>query len=332
MVYTKAVYYLEFLSGAVGLVTFSKKTTVSLKSRFGNDPEFAKWLAGEEGIEYIKDSLGVDLVRDMADVAQSDRPGLDIVFKIDNFMEKAVVECQYGRTDQIHLSKLLSDALIHQAKYAIWIAEEIHPEHKNSIDWLNKNTNDKVNLYVFKALIEKIGDSKESFSLIPICAPDEIAKMGMSGSKEQTELEIAQLNFWQGFSNAIDKDRSLPFRSRKARPQQWYSIPVGSAHCYITIRLLAADKKVRYELWIPDNKEIFDQLYLYKNEVENVVGKPLVWDRKEAGVKASSISYDPLENFDIFDKEKRDVYILVLLAELKNHFYKIEEFIRNMNV
>ena len=32
------------------------------------------------------------------------------------------------------------------------ICEDVHPEHKSSIDWLNENTNDNINFYVFFSL------------------------------------------------------------------------------------------------------------------------------------------------------------------------------------
>lgn len=48
------------------------------------------------------------------------------------------------------------------------LGEDVHPEHKSSIDWLNENTNDNINFYVFKAVIEKIGDSDkiETFEFV----------------------------------------------------------------------------------------------------------------------------------------------------------------------
>ena len=42
------------------------------------------------------------------------------------------------------------------------------------------------------------------------------------------------------------------------------------------------------QLWIPDNKKLFNTLYSCREEIENSIGYSLKWDYKE-GSKASSI-------------------------------------------
>ncbi|MGL6197117.1 MAG: hypothetical protein ACRC2T_20090, partial [Thermoguttaceae bacterium] len=167
---------------------FVKKQMVSLKTHFGSEPEFSKWLASDEGIEYLRDVLGVDLTTEGIEVKPNNKFSSDIVFSIDGQDDKVVVENQYGRTDHSHFSKLITYAVTNKAKFAVWIAEEIHPEHKASVDWLNQNTNQNINLYVFKAVIEKIGGSGECFSLACVCEPDEEGKIKMTETSEKSKL------------------------------------------------------------------------------------------------------------------------------------------------
>lgn len=307
---------------------FVKKQKVSLKHHFGNETEFSKWLASDEGIEYLQEVLGVDLTTEGTEVKPNKKFSSDIVFSIDGQDAKVVVENQYGRTDHNHFSKLITYAVSNKAKFAVWVAEEIHPEHKASIDWLNQNTNQNINIYVFKAVIEKIGDSDKSFSLDCVCEPDEKGKINKEPLTDNSKLSLAQLDFWQNFSLAINEKKDLPFRSRKGLAQHWYSISVGTSQCHISICLLSNEKKVRLELWISNNKRVFDVLFAKKSEIEQATGKTLSWDRKD-GAKASSVSYEILDGFDIHDKEKQDEYISTILKELKE-FYKIAEFARNI--
>lgn len=309
---------------------FAKKSYVSLKSKFGKEIEFSQWLA-TEGIEYIKQSLGIELISEGTEIKPNGKFSTDIVLKVDPQYSngnpaRVVIENQYGRTDHNHFSKLITYAVTNEAKYAVWICEDVHPEHKSSIDWLNENTNDNINFYVFKAVIEKIGDSDECFSLIPICEPNDEKKICMSQKNDMSELHIAQLRFWQNFSSYIIS-HNYPFKARKAQPHHWYDISIGSSYAHISISILSIEKKVRIELWISDNKELFDNLYSQKDKIEQIVDKKLIWDRKDDS-KASSISFLISGEIDIYNNEKYDDYAKTILDEINNHFYKITKFVK----
>ena len=310
--------------------TFIKKEYVKLNKEFGNEPQFSKWLASE-GIEYLKQALGVELISEGTEVKPNKEFSVDILMSVDpqytsGKPAKVVIENQYGRTDHAHFSKLITYAVANEAKYAVWIAEDIHPEHEAAINWLNDNTSDNINFYVFKAVIEKIGNSEKSFSLIPVCEPKEEQKITMSEKKEMSALHITQLNFWKVFSSTIDGG-SYPFKSRKAQPQHWYDISVGSSACHISICILSQERKCRLDLWIGDNKELYDGLLAKKDEIEATIGRELIWDRKE-GSKASSVSFELPDEIDIYNKAEYDNYSSVILKEIKDHFYKIAKFVK----
>ena len=310
---------------------FSKKTRAPLKKYFAKEPDFSKWLASDEGIEHIKRALGVELITEGTEVRPHNQFSVDILMKVDpqyasGEPAKVVIENQYGRTDHEHFSKLITYAITNEAKYAVWIAEEIHPEHKAAIDWLNNNTNENINFYVFEAVVEQIGDSEPSFSLNSVCEPKEELKISMSERKEMNDLDIAQLHFWMNFSSGIDSG-DYPFRSRKASAKHWYNISTGSSTCRISICMLSLEKQCRIDLWIPDNKKLYDNLFAKKDVIEEAVGRTLIWDRKEDS-KASSISYLFNEQFDIYNSLEYDNYTNIILTEIKEHFYKITKFIK----
>ncbi len=309
---------------------FAKKIYMPLKTQFGKELDFSSWLA-TDGIEYIKQALGIELISEGTEIRPHGQFSTDIVLSVDpqytnGKPAKVVIENQFGRTDHNHFSKLITYAVTNEAKYAVWICEEVHPEHKTAIDWLNENTNDNINFYVFKAVIEKIGDSPECFSLIPISEPNDEKKICMSEKRELSELHITQLRFWQNFSSFITS-HNYPFKARKAQPQHWYDISVGSSQAHISICILSIDKKARIDFWISDNKDFYDKLYSQKEKIENVIGRELIWDRKDES-KASSISYLIPDEIDIYNNDKYDDYARIILDEVSNHIFKIARFVK----
>lgn len=314
-------------------VKLAKKEYLRLSTIFGKETEFSDWLA-TEGLEHIKEALGIEVITKGTEVKPNNKFSVDILLSVDpqytkGDPEKIVIENQYGVTDHKHFSKLITYAVTNEAKYAVWIAEDIHPEHKKAIEFLNENTNENINFYLFRAVVERIGNSEPCFILETICEPNEEKKITMSTTnKELSDLKKKQLKFWTHLSHKVDSF-NMPFKGRKGLPQHWYNVPVGSSQCHISIVLLSQDNKVRLELWIPNNKELYDRLYGIKDDVESIVDKTLTWDRKEDS-KASSISYEILPEFDIYDDSKYDQYCDEIIRELKNHFYKIEGILRRI--
>jgi len=314
------------------MINFSKKETIPLQARFGNEPKFTQWLANE-GLDYIKEALNVELIAEGTEVAPNNKFTVDMLLSVDpqytdGEPDKIVVENQYGITDHQHFSKLITYAVTNEAKYAVWIAEEVHPEHKKTIEWLNENTNDNINFYLFKAKIEKIGE-QECFVLEPVCEPNDEKKVRMSASnKKLKELNIAQLRFWTVFSNKVFEEK-CPFKASKASPQHWNNIRLDSSQCCISVCAITQVPKIRLDLWIPDNKKLFDSLFNQKDYVEEKIGRKLDWDRKN-NAKASSISYELLYGFDIYDESRYESYSEEIIKELKEHFYNFKTIISDL--
>jgi hypothetical protein len=88
---------------------FAKKSYVSLKSKFGKEPDFSQWLAND-GIEYIKQALGIELISEGTEVKPHGQFSTDIVLSVDpqytnRKPAKVVIENQYGRSDHNHFYK-----------------------------------------------------------------------------------------------------------------------------------------------------------------------------------------------------------------------------------
>lgn len=92
--------------------------------------------------------------------------------------------------------------------------------------------------------------------------------------KRQSE----RLTFWEQF-NQILISRGKPFNVRKATTDHWYDVAIGTSEAHIAINLVNKDGIIVVEVYINDNKELFDSLYSNKDEIEKKLGLELIWDR-----------------------------------------------------
>ena len=93
-------------------------------------------------------------------------------------------------------------------------------------------------------------------------------------------------------------DRGKPFNVRKPTTDHWYDIAIGTSDAHVSLTLVNKEGCIGVELYISDNKALFDKIYLSKNEIEAKLGLTLDWQRLD-GKKASRILYRmPGLNFD----------------------------------
>ena len=109
--------------------------------------------------------------------------------------------------------------------------------------------------------------------------------------------ESERLSFWEQF-NQVVINRGKPFNLRKATTDHWYDVALGTSEAHIAINLVNKDGIIVVEIYINDNKDLFDKLLDNKDSIEEALGKELVWDRLDKK-KACRIKYSiPGLNFE----------------------------------
>ena len=73
-----------------------------------------------------------------------------------------LVENQLERTDHIHLGQLLTYASGLQAVTIVWIAARFTEEHRATLDWLNKITDESFRFFGLEVELWRIGDSPDA--------------------------------------------------------------------------------------------------------------------------------------------------------------------------
>ena len=136
-----------------------------------------------------------------------------------------------------------------------------------------------------------------------------------SEDNELNKRQSERVAFWEQF-NQIVAGRGKPFNIRKATTDHWYDVALGTSEAHIAINLVNKDGNIVVEVYINDNKELFDDLYGNKEEIENQLGLELIWDRLD-NKKASRIkhtipglNFDDHSNYDSLMNEMIDKAVL----------------------
>lgn len=250
--------------------------------------DFSKWLSEEENIKELGDTLNLSLT----DVETEKFVGnyrCDILCKDEITGKLVLIENQLEPTNHDHLGKIITYASGLDAAVVVWIVSSARDEHASAIEWLNKHTDDEISFFLLEVHAYKIGDSDPAPQFNIIEQPNNFAKTVKTVVKgyELNETENQRLEFWTQFNDVIDS-KGKPFNKRKPAADHWYSVAIGSSAAQITIDLVNKEHKIRVSLWISDNKDIYDALVLKKDEIEQLLGFELEWNRLD-NKKASYI-------------------------------------------
>lgn len=270
-----------------------KITEVDIRKVWAHEQyDFSKWLAADENIKELGDTLNLSLT----DVETEKFVGsyrCDIICKDELTGKSVLIENQLEQTNHDHLGKIITYASGLDASVVVWIVADARQEHASAIEWLNKHTDDDLAFFLIEVHAYTIGDSDPAPMFKIIEQPNDFVKSvkSITRSGELSDTQIKRQEFWNQFNDILDQ-RGKPFNKRKATTDHWYEVAVGSSQCHISIDLVNKEHKIRVGLWIADNKELFDSLKEHRAEIEAAAGFPLDWDRldnKKASVVCATI-------------------------------------------
>jgi len=251
--------------------------------------DFSKWLAQDENIQELGDSLNLSLT----DVETETSVGnfrCDILAKDELTGKMVLIENQLEATNHDHLGKIITYASGLDAAVVVWIVASARDEHAAAIEWLNKHTDDEISFFLLEVHAYQIGDSDPAPQFTIIEQPNDFVKTVKSVAKsaDMNESQKQRLEFWTRFNDVVES-KGKPFNKRKATTDHWYNVAIGSSDANISVDLVNKEHKIRVSLWISDNKELFDALFMRRDEIEAALGFGLVWNRLD-NKKASYIS------------------------------------------
>ena len=280
-------------------MNIGKLTEVDIRDLWKHEQyDFSNWLGKEENIEMLGSLIGLTLT----DVDKEVYVGsyrCDLVAKDETTGIKVIIENQLETSNHDHLGKIITYASGLDAKVVVWIVKEAREEHRSAIEWLNNNTNKDLNFFLIELHAYKIGDSLAAPKFEIVEKPNGFIKnsKNIGGFGEMNKSESERIEFWTMFNETVI-ERGKPFNIRKATTDHWYDVAIGTSEAHICITLVNKESSIVVELYINDNKALFDKLYANKDKIEESLGFNLDWQRLNEK-KASRIKYAiPGLNFD----------------------------------
>lgn len=284
--------------------------------------DFSEWLSKKENIENLNDILGLTLV----DISKETYVGsyrCDLFAKDETTGIKVIIENQLEMSNHDHLGKIITYASGLDAKVVVWIVKEAREEHRSAIEWLNNNTNSNINFFLIEIHAYKIGNSDNAPMFQVIEQPNDFIKNNKSINSNDTmnKSQSQRLEFWNQFNNVLI-EKGKPFNVRKATTDHWYNVAIGTSDAHIDITLVNKDSVIGVELYITDNKELFDKLYQRKDEIEKDLGFKLDWRRLNNSKASRIVTYIKGLNFDDHSNYNELINKTIDLAVLMRDTFK----------
>ncbi|KAB3525727.1 DUF4268 domain-containing protein [Alkaliphilus serpentinus] len=284
--------------------------------------DFTKWLSKNENLTLLGDEIGIEinLLETEASVGCF---SVDILAEEENTGRKIIIENQLETTDHDHLGKVITYASGYDAEIIIWVVKDIREEHRQAIDWLNEHTDEKLNFFIAKLELWKIGDSPCAVKFQVISRPNDWAKSirQTTATVNLTDTKVLQLEFWNEFKR-FTSSKGTTLKLRKAQPQHWYDMTYGVAGSHISLTINTQQKLLGCEIYISDSKELYYTFEQYKEQIEEELGLELEWmelpNKKASRIKAATVA-------DINNRSKWESnfeWLKVTAEKFQKIFYK----------
>ncbi len=238
---------------------------------------FTKWLAEEENLTLLGEEIGFEIKLLQTEAAVGSF-NVDILAEEENTGRKIIIENQLEITNHDHLGKIITYASGYDAQIIVWVVKDVREEHRQAIDWLNEHTDEDIEFYLVQIELWQIENSPYAPKFEIISKPNDWTKAVRSStdSTELTDTKIKQLEFWTQFKD-FAKQRQTRLHIQKNKPQHWINISIGSSEVHVALTIHSRENQFGIELYIPDNKELYQKLFRHKSEIEAELGEEPIW-------------------------------------------------------
>lgn len=255
--------------------------------------DFTPWLAAN--IEQLGELLGLDLEVTAREASVGDFAA-DIVAQDLGGDRVVLIENQLEPTDHAHLGQIITYAAGLDAGVVVWVCREFREEHRQALDWLNRN--ETVEFFGIVVEVLRINDSLPAPNLRLVASPNRWSRESKKSthSGEPSEKGAAYQAFFQALLDDLRENHKFT-NARSGQPQNWYFFSTGTAGFKYGMSF-ANTSELRAELYIDFqdanvNLRVFDRLEASKGEIEFAFGSALKWERLEGKRACRIASYAP---------------------------------------
>ncbi|MBR3936447.1 MAG: DUF4268 domain-containing protein [Bacteroidaceae bacterium] len=237
--------------------------------------DFTKWLAEEENLKELSDSIGIDIDLEERESSVGNF-NVDIFATESGTGRKIIIENQLEDTNHDHLGKLITYASGKGAEVIIWIVKRARDEHRQAIEWLNRHTDSNVGFFLVEIELWQIDNSSLAPKFNIVEKPNDWAKT-MKSIDGLNETQKFKVEFWQQFNNQLEGNPAFlkEFHLRTPQPHHWYDLSLGTSSYYISLTINTQKRNLSAGLYIPNDKALFQKMKDNSRLFEEGVGKEL---------------------------------------------------------
>jgi hypothetical protein len=264
--------------------------------------DFSAWLAKEENLNELGQTIGVELSL-LGTEVDVGRYRIDILANDSNTDHKVVIENQLEPTNHDHLGKVITYAAGLDAKYLVWIVKDVLPEHQKAIEWLNEYLDEEIRIFLLRIEVWQIGDSAFAPKFEIVSAKNDwaavVKRSASSGAYSDTKLK--QQQFWIEMCEFI-RNIDASMRLQTPLPQHWFNFSLGSSLAHLATTVNTKQNRFAVDMYISNDKALFQFLKEDEEDLKRAIGLDLNWFE---GEKASGFRvFRQVDN--VFDETQKD--------------------------
>lgn len=258
----------------------SRLEPVELRSEWTHEAnEFTPWLARDENLELLSETLGMKLTLLGQEIAVGDFRA-DLLCKSDNGT-RILIENQLEETNHRHLGQILTYLTGLDVNIVIWIAKKFRDEHRAAFDRLNEMTQEEFQFFGIEIKLWTIANSVPAPQFEIVSNPNNWNKNIRSTiNKNFSDTQHQHLEFWTLFTDYMEQrgnDIILP----EPKIHRNFDIEIGTQGTVIRAwRYKKTGIGVTLNLGGKNEKRNYSFLKKQENEIQQSFDMKLEWDEK----------------------------------------------------
>ncbi len=262
--------------------------------------DFTPWLCEGENLIWLREALGLDLELVGSEVRVGPyRADLLCRDRIDGTL--VLVENQFGSADHRHLGQILTYAAGLDALCVVWVAERIGDEHRATLDWLNRITEDRFAFFGVELALWRIGESPVAPRFEVVCRPNAwtraVRRASGGGASEGRYADW--LDYWEGFVRfAGEQGTDIPLPTPAAR--NWVELPWQIPGIRVTASFSQRSGVSKIFAIVrqgPDAAERFESLRTIAGQLALAEGENLEWGEDGFALVSRPMSNLPADSY-----------------------------------
>ena len=244
--------------------------------------DFTPWLAEEENLELLSETLGLELELEGQEINVGDFRA-DILCRNAADGSRVLIENQLEGTDHSHLGQTLTYSAGLDIHTVIWIAKEFRAEHRAALDRLNEITKEDFQYFGIEVKVWQIGDSAHAPQFEVVSSPNDWSRTVSQNTQrvvnsELSETQLQKERFWIEFRDYMIQKGS---RLRCPKPGPWNYLVFSIGRTNFTLEPIINSQKteIGIRLYIKGQNATahFHLLKAQRGDIEEEFGELLEW-------------------------------------------------------